>query len=152
MKEKRLVLVVLLVIVSITILSSGCKGVKNNKFTYKGESNNWSSSFYVDKKINYIRTEQGMAGKGILTLTYKGDLAELSSVKFLEYTYETLEGGATKTSRSPEPGNPFGDRNFLQETMGIDKTKPYDIETILRVTIKWDGDNGGTETILLKHQ
>lgn len=93
--------ILLLIIICIVTFGTGCTNdnIVKQDFNLKGENNNWiteykghsEGEFYKEKgKLNYKETSDG-----ILTLTYKGNLSDLASVREIGYEYVNGSGKIT---------------------------------------------------------
>ena len=74
----------------------GCSKNEEIHYEYKGESESWTAIYVVDatytvKKVDNKNKYDGKEST-ILTLTYKGDVAELSDIKHLQYSFKSIIG------------------------------------------------------------
>ncbi|RKD25867.1 hypothetical protein BEP19_02745 [Ammoniphilus oxalaticus] len=110
-------------------------------FTYTGEGELWSAVYEVNgtqvfyKEDGVLKHDSEKATK--FQLIYKGSLEDLTSIKKLEYDYLSNIGSGRGWSKEFNP--PPTDNIFTE----IDKVKGGALESkdsIIRVTVKWDGN------------
>lgn len=89
---------VIIVIVIMILIITGCsnKKVVNHNYTYKGENEFWIAEYRVNGTGTFTE-ENGMTiyksnCDKILTINYKKNLSDLSSVKHLEISCESSAG------------------------------------------------------------
>lgn len=70
-----------------------------------------------------------------LVLKYKGALKELSSMKNLEYTYETTTSSGTKTEAYKEPSS----EKVFTIRGGSENGAIIGEGEVIKVNVKWDG-------------
>ncbi|MCF6092469.1 hypothetical protein L1765_00490 [Microaerobacter geothermalis] len=102
--------------------------------TFKGEGENWKAEYQVSGYKSFFERE--------LTITYKGELSEISSVKKLEFSYDnSISSGNSEINFIMSPDK----KEFSHRSSSSGPVESYNETT--KVTIKW---NGITETIFLK--
>ena len=96
---------IILLVAIISILATGCSydiTIRNHD-TYKGENADWTGEYEISRIVTFPEKEGKKfcekEDKGILTLTYKKDLSELSDVKQLEISYKDSFGNSGGTLR-----------------------------------------------------
>ncbi len=118
-------------------------------YTYTGENELWNVEYKVNETAEFTEKENGLdvetEAKGELVITYKGELAELSSVKHMEISYEcNLE--ANKIVDDYKDG-------ISSKTFTINSVRKngalHNGNEIITVTIKMDGD---TQTLKLQNK
>lgn len=116
----------------------------NNKFhydyTFKGEGEQWKAEYSISgteilKEKDGITTQHSNEYRDEFVLTYKGDLNELSSLEFLEYSYETSTGGRSGKKEFDEPP-----KEITFKFPGIvGNGEVIEADEVIRVNIKWNG-------------
>jgi hypothetical protein len=142
----------LMLIAAAIILFIGCsnKEVTSHNYIFKGESDLWTAEYKVDGTDSWSKVEgklhyESEATK-VLTVTYKGDVSELHSVKHLEITYDTGTGGG-KLTEDHDSDAPLSQKVFTFRSGGKGQLIP-DKDEVIKVTINLDGD---VQTIELKN-
>lgn len=147
MKKISYILIALLILVA-----SGCskKEVTKNSYTYKGENEFWTAEYTThgtatfeqeDGKLD-VETESTYR----LTVTYKKDLSDLSSVKKMEISYETAHSGGSLSTEYSD------DERITTKTftlLGGGSSMPTLNDTI-KVNINMDGNVQSLELISAK--
>jgi len=111
--------------------------VINNDYKFNGESKHWEAEYI------YKGTETWGDNKGTLTysnednhefvLKYKGTLKELSSMKKLEYSYETISSGGKSTEEFTEPP-----KELIFTSKGNSRGgAKVNVDEIIKVNVKW---------------
>lgn len=126
------------------------EGTKEEKtehnYQFAGESEHWEALY------SYKATELwGENGAGQLTnsskdsyelvLKYKGSLEELSSMKNLEYTYETTSSSGTKTESYTEPPS----ENVFKTSGASENGALVGEGEVIKVNVKWDDNEESFE-------
>ena len=82
-------------IIIILLLAIGCSnndGIKHN-YTYKGENNFWTAEYKVNGTDAFTKkgskNSSESRSNATFTITYRKNLAELSSIKHMEISYES---------------------------------------------------------------
>ncbi|AFS77112.1 hypothetical protein Curi_c00300 [Gottschalkia acidurici 9a] len=132
-----------LIIVMILILT-GCSNrevIKHN-YTYRGESEYWVAEYNVDGEGIFIDKNGSMSyeshKKNILTVTYKNDLSELSSIRNLKVSYKSSVSGGS-IAHSFDNGNPPMEKTYEIKSSGSGVAIESKDETI-KVSIDIDGN------------
>lgn len=137
-------------VVIILFILTGCsnKEVVKHNYTYKGENEFWAAEY----KVNYTgtfteknnKTEYKPYSNNILTVTYKKNLSDLSSVKHLEISYETNSGGG-KLTEDFDSNNPLNQKTYKFRSGGeVIENK----NEVIKININLDGK---IQTIELKY-
>ncbi|MFE4144549.1 hypothetical protein ACFX4I_22345 [Peribacillus sp. YIM B13472] len=110
-----------------------------HNYQFTGESEHWEAVY------SYKATEiWGRIGKQtthsskdnyVLTLKYKGSLEELSSMKNLEYSYETTISSGNKREAYPDPPSEKVFKTSGSSVNGAMVGK----DEVIKVNVKWDG-------------
>lgn len=130
----------ILTVIGALIILTACsnKEIIKYEYNFSGEGENWQAEYLF--KGTEIWGEKN--GRGTYSnensdefiLKFKGNLKELSSVKKLEFTYETSAGGGGGTREFDTPP----EKIIFKNTGGSkNSAKVYEDETIL-VHVKWD--------------
>lgn len=128
---------ILPLLLTILVLVS-CSEVTHNDYKFIGESKHWEAEYI------YTGTETWGENDGVKTYTnedsyefvlkYKGSLEELSSVKKLEYSYETITSSGNSTLNFTEPPT-----KLIFKSKGSSKNGARVSEDeVIKVTVKWD--------------
>ncbi len=144
----------ILILISLTLLIfSACtnKEVIKHDYTYTGESENWVAEYKVDGKGIFTekdgRTEYECNEETRLTVTYKKDIEDLSTLKCMKISYESSAGSGSLT-QNPADGDPVSKKTFTLSGGGSGTAIENKDETI-KVTIDLDGN---IETLELKNE
>ncbi|MCM1991381.1 hypothetical protein KDK92_16730 [Oceanirhabdus seepicola] len=139
-----------ILIVIILLIVTGCsnKEVIKHNYTYKGENELWTVEYKVNGTVTFTekngKTECESNSNKILTVNYKKDLSELSSVKHLEISYESSAGGGK--SNLDFNDNPPNEKTYTLKSGGTGAIENKD--EIIKVNITIDGK---AQTIELKN-
>lgn len=102
-KLKRIISILIIMILLILTGCSSEENIKNN-YIYKGENEFWTSNYnlnYIGKPTEVYGNTYYESYESTLTLTYKKDLSELSSVKnLIIYYYFNVGGGGLNIENS----------------------------------------------------
>lgn len=129
------VLAALFVVLFLTACSD--KEVLDYEYSFTGESEHWIGEFYVqgtevrekkNKSVTYTND-----ASDIFTLKYKGSVEDLSSVKTLEYVYETNTSSGSKNMAFNESPTEVV---FTSRGRSIGAKVAED--EIIQVHVKWD--------------
>lgn len=130
-------------------LLTACSDITHNDYRFTGESEHWEAEY------SYTGTETRGEDNGIgtysnedshkFTLTYKGSLEELSSMRKLEYLYSTLSSNGKSTEEFTEPTTTKIFSSSGGSTNGAKVTK----DEVILVKVKWDDVE---ESILLDNK
>jgi hypothetical protein len=116
-----------------------------NHVVFKGESDSWTGEMTADSALLFYESD-GVLGcdsedKALLTVTYKGDVSDLASVKDMRIAYGTRnEVGSLSTSYSDE--SPLQEKTFTITTRSFNVAN-IEEDFVVTVTVTTD-DN--TET------
>lgn len=142
--------VIIAVTAIVLLMLTGCanRQVVNHNYIYKGENECWIAEYKVNGTGIFTeknhKTEYESNKNDILTVTYKKDLKELSSVKNLEISYESSAGGG-RLNLSFDDKSPY-EKTYTLKSGGRGGAIEHKDETI-KVSISLDGK---TEIIELK--
>lgn len=138
-------------IIIILLLVVGCSnnvGIKHN-YTYKGENDFWTAEYKVDgtdaftKKGSKNSTQS--RSNTTFTITYKKNLAELSSIKHMEISYESSVN-SQKITNNFNKNNKLNKKTYILKSDSKGTAIEGKDETI-KATINLDGK---IQTIELK--
>jgi hypothetical protein len=140
---------ILIVIILLSIAGCSNKEVTKHNYIYKGENELWTAEYRVDGTNTFSekngKTEYKSNSNNTLTVIYKKDLSELSSVKHLAISYESIAGGGE--SNLDFNDNPPNKKTYTlksNSTGGAIENK----DEIIKVNISIDGK---AQTIELKN-
>ena len=132
------------------IFENGNDDYTENHYVFKGESEMWTGEMMVDSSMQFYEME-GILGcdtneRERLTVTYKGDVADLAVVKHLEIDYDApLGGGSIQESYDPE--YPLQEKTFTLSGGGSGVSLIQE-DAVITVTVTIDGK---TETFVMKN-
>ncbi len=139
------------IIISILLLTTiGCSNreVIRHHYVYTGENENWTAEYKVDGTGTFTKKDDKLEYKSNsekkLTVTYKKDLSELSTVNHLEISYKSSAGAGKLTFDSE--GDQINQKSFILSGASSGGAIEDSEETII-TTITLDGK---TEIIELK--
>lgn len=141
-----------IMIVIMLLILTGCsnKEVIKHNYTYKGENEFWTVEYKVNgtgiftEKNN--KTEYESNSNNTLTVTYRKNLSDLSSVKHLEISYESSAGGG-KLADDFDKDHPLNQKTYTLKSSAIGGAIEGKNE-IIKVNINLDGK---IQTIELKN-
>ena len=138
--------VIPIVLLSLLLITAGCNAdAVSYDYTYSGQSEHWTGEYHLKGSYRFTQgsddTHFDSGSDGLLTVSYKGDIAELSSVKNYTIAYECISGGGKMT----EEGAP--DKRVFTFTKRNDGGVVDGTETIT-VSVTLDGQ---TETFKLQN-
>lgn len=123
---------------------SGCtnKEVTKHDYTYKGENEFWSAEYKVNGTVTFIEKDgkvnyESNANRTLI-VTYKKELAELSSVKHLEISYDRGGVGGALSMDFSEQSQPT-EKTYVLNSSGTGSEFLYEKE-IVKVNISIDGE------------
>ncbi|MCA1035836.1 hypothetical protein LCL90_14450 [Bacillus infantis] len=129
---------ILLLFFSLMFLAACSKEVNTYDYRFGGESDHWEAE-YVFKGTEEWGEKNGRRtysneNSDEFFLEYKGHLEELSSLKNLEYTYETSagSGGGTREFDAPPTEKVF------KSGVSSENTGTVNEDDIIKVYVKWD--------------
>ncbi|MFJ7512544.1 hypothetical protein ACIQW7_24305 [Peribacillus simplex] len=109
-----------------------------HNYQFIGESENWEAVYsYKATEIwgeNGKQTTHSSKDNYVLTLKFKGSLEELSSMKNLEYSYETTISSGNKREAYPEPPSEKVFKTSGSSVNGAMVGK----DEVIKVNVKWD--------------
>ncbi|MFS0688773.1 hypothetical protein AB1K89_05985 [Sporosarcina sp. 179-K 8C2 HS] len=124
-------------LIAITLLIA-CSETTYNDYKFSGESEHWEAEY------SYKGTEKWGEKNGQRTysnedsyqfvLKYKGSIEELSSLKKLEYSYETNRGHGKTTEEYTDPPST---RTFSSSGSSKGGAK-IRVDEVIKVNVKWD--------------
>jgi hypothetical protein len=141
---KRAMSIVFLLIISVgCALLIGTDAYAGERFPYHysfcGENDRWKAEYTVEGEGVFTRIKGTLHYNNrvdnLFTLTYKGDLSELASVRRFGSSYETSTGGG---SESMELESALTEKVFRHHSSSINGAVAIP-EDIIRVTVTMDG-------------
>ncbi|MGG4263735.1 hypothetical protein [Peribacillus simplex] len=142
MKKIFTIFCVMMVLTACGVTSS--KEIKSDSknehdYQFTGESKHWEAVYsYNGSEIGGEKDKQktySSKDNYVLSLEYKGSLKELSSMKDIEYTYETATESGSKKEKYTEPPN---DKKFTISG-GSENGALVGAGEVIKVNVKWDG-------------
>lgn len=141
-----------LLIIMVILIITGCSNrevIKHN-YTYKGENEFWTAEYKVDGTGTFTekdnKTSYESKSSEVLTVTYKRDLSELSSVKHLEISYKS-------SAQAGKITEDYDDGSSLKKTYTINSSSTNGAienkDEVIKVTINLDGN---IQTFELKNE
>ncbi|WP_112180559.1 MULTISPECIES: hypothetical protein [Paraliobacillus] len=111
----------------------------NYAYTFVGESENWRAAYTVNGKEVWDK-ENGVVtyahdDSDQFVLSFIGDKSIYASIKQLNYSYETSNGGGGGTTYSNELGSPKKAATNRGSSRGGAKIQE---DEVIQVTVKWD--------------
>ncbi|WP_440970191.1 hypothetical protein ACSS6N_22675 [Peribacillus frigoritolerans] len=110
-----------------------------HNYQFTGESEHWEAVYYYEGTELWgeknEQTTHSSKDSYELVLKYKGALKELSSMKNLEYTYETTTSSGTKTEAYKEPPS----EKVFTIRGGSENGALIGEGEVIKVNVKWDG-------------
>ena len=121
-----------------------------NHFVFKGESELWTGEMKVDSTLQFYEKD-GVLGcdtneKHKLTVTYKGDVSDLASVKQLKIDFDA--GPSSGSLEEEHVDDPITQKTFVMQGGGSGSAQIQKDE-IITVTVTIDGK---TESFEMKNQ
>lgn len=121
----------------------GCSNreiIKHN-YTYKGENEFWTAEYRVNGTDTFTEKDNKTSHQSkcnkVLTVIYKKDLSELSSVKHIEISYRSSAGGGKITADYDDDSSP--EKTYTMNsgsTNGAIENK----DEVIKVIINLDGN------------
>ncbi len=157
MKKLIALLLLFLILFSSACAADGTQSTVNgnddyieNHFVFKGESESWSGEMKVDSTLQFYEKD-GVLGcdtneKHKLTVTYKGDVSDLSSVKQLKIDFDA--GPSSGSLEEEHVDDPITQKTFVMQGGGSG-TALIQKDKIVTVTVTIDGK---TESFEMKNQ
>jgi hypothetical protein len=151
--EYKLRKTVSILIAIVLLILTGCSNreVINHNYTYKGENEFWTVEYKVTGTGIFTgkgnKTEYEANSNQTLTVSYRKNLLDLSSVKHLEISYKSSSGGG-KLIEDFDENHPLNQKTYTFKTF----TRGGAIENkneIIKVNINLDGN---VQTIELKNE
>ena len=141
----------------LTITGCSNKQVGNINYTFKGENESWAAEYQVkgtltsSKLFGQINVDSDLAKT--LIVTYKKDISQLSSVKYLEISYEVEDDREENALKGKTLIENYNNDSHAQKTYTLNShTTGSRIEVgndIIKVTINIDNQ---IQTIKLKNE
>lgn len=121
-----------------------------NNYTFQGENDRWEAEFIYKETVTLNdkddNTDVTTKDNELLTVTYKGELTDLSNVKHLEIAYESdIDSG--RLVKDYDEGESISTKTFTIPSSGSG-SPIIDENAVIKVTINLDGEE---ETIELKN-
>lgn len=146
----RKIISFLMIIIMLMITGCSNREVINHNYTYKGENEFWDAEYNVNAIGTFTekdnKTSYESESSKVLTVTYKRDLSELSSVEHLEISYKSSVQAGSITED-------YDNESPLEKTYAIKSSSTNGAienkDEVIKVTINIDGN---VQTIDLKNQ
>lgn len=137
-------------IILFTVTGCSNKEMVKHDYTYKGENEFWTAEYKVKGESGFVKKGDNKLHKSdsrsILTVTYKKDLSELSSIKHFKISYKSSTGETGRSYQS-DKNNPLNKKTYTIENTSKD-TVIESKDEIIKVSIDIDGK---VQTIELKN-
>ena len=122
------------------VILTACSSEKNHyDYTFNGESENWKAQYSFNGTEVWGtkdgRTTYSNDNNDEFVLTYKRSLTDFSSVKSLEYSYETSAGGGSGTRQFDGPPTEVTFKNMGRAGNGAKISE----DEVIQVNVKWNG-------------
>ncbi|WP_260320108.1 hypothetical protein [Peribacillus simplex] len=147
-KKMTAVLVIMMALTACSIFTDkGTESETKTKIDYQftGESEHWEAVYsYKATEIWGKKGRQATHSSKdnyVLTLKYKGSLEELSSMKHLEYSYETSSSKGSKREDYPAPPSEKVFTTSGSSVNGAMKNK----DEMIKIHVKWDDNDESFE-------
>lgn len=141
----RKIVVILIVIMLFSIVGCSNKKIYTYDYNYRGENEFWAGEYKVSGNAIFTEKDNKTSYEGngseIFTVTYKGDISELASVRHLEIYSED-----TKLVYDLDSDESLRQKTFILKSRSTDGVEPKK-ETV-EVNINIDGK---IQTIELKN-
>lgn len=117
----KILYIILTAIMLVSI--SGCtkKDVTVYNYYYEGENELWSARFEYNGVVSFAETDgkldHEIDSNETLSVTYKEDMSELSSVKSFSLGYQAASGGGSYTGEFDEE-RPLTEKDFTLKSSG----------------------------------
>lgn len=127
----------ILLLFSILLLAA-CSGTTHNNYLFSGDSEYWEAEYTYNGKEKLVEKDGQKTYSNEhdfrFILKYKGSLEELSSLKKIEYSYETNSGHGSGTEEFAEPPT-----SGIFALSGSSKggAKVHE-DAVIKVNVKWD--------------
>jgi hypothetical protein len=129
---------ILTVFITMMVLTACSREENHYVYTFSGEGEYWEAEYSMNGTEIWGekqgRTTYSNENSDKFVITYKGSLNELSSVKYLEYTYETSTGGGSSTREFDEPPTEVTFKNMGRAVNGAKVSE----DEVIQVNVKWD--------------
>jgi len=137
---KKIVSILILVMI-VVISGRSNREVSEHHYIYRGEKNLWNAEYKVDATVTFFKID-GVLNvetykERILTVTYKGDISDLSKVKHLIISYNSSAGGG---SLDEEFDSKPPTENIYTLKSSSTGTAIENEEETIQVTINIDGE------------
>lgn len=143
----RKIAIILITIMLFMVAGCSNKNVIKHNYTYKGENEFWTAQYKVNSTDTFTKKDDKLHYEGnsndILTVTYKKNISDLSSVKHLEISYKSSAGYGSIGQNSPRK------KTYTMTSSSTTGGATENKDEIIKVTINLDGK---IQTIELKNE
>lgn len=147
--KKRGTLICTLMLIIIFLAGCSKKDVTNYNYLFQGENKHWKAVYKTDGTVICIEKKGTLDvksnAKNRLTVTYKGKLKDLNTVKHFELSYKINSGGGRLVGNYPE-GKGIRSKTFTFDSESILLNK----DQIFKVTVILDGKKETIKLINIK--
>ena len=117
-----------------------------HNYQFIGDGEHWEAEYSYEateiwKENDRKQTAHSSKDRYTLVLKYKGSLEELSSMKNLEYTYETTTSSGTQTEQYTEPPR----EKVFRSGGGSENGAIIGEGEVVKVNVKWDDNEESFE-------
>lgn len=148
MKKIRLI-ISCLVSGMLFLMACSNKDVTEYDYTYRGGNELWKAEYTVDCTVTFTEKDGKLDGESkseeLLTVTYQGELSDLTSVRHFELSYETANSSSKSISDYGD-GEGITSKTFTLSSGGRNSALPIEND-IIKVTIDTDGETQTFELI-----
>jgi hypothetical protein len=129
----------ILTILFTIIVLTACSSEENHyDYIFNGEGEYWKAEYSFSGTENWVekdgKTTYSNENDEEFVLTYKASLKEISSMKTLEYSYETSAGGGSGTREFDEPPTEVTFKIMGSSGNGAKVSE----DEVVQVNVKWD--------------
>lgn len=140
LKKIRLIISCLL-LGMLFLMACSNKDVTEYDYTYRGGNELWKAEYHVDCIVTFTEKDGKLDGESnseeLLTVTYQGELSDLTSVRHFELSYETANS-SSKNITDYGDGEGITSKTFKLNSGGRNCALPLE-DDIIKVTVNTDG-------------
>lgn len=150
MRKLKKIISFMIILTMLVITGCSNKEVIKHDYTYKGENESWTAEYKVNGETTFIEknnvTKCDNEANKVLTVTYKNDISELSSVKNIEISYKSSASAGNISSN-------YDDEDSVKKTYTMQSSSKNGAiekqDEVIEVTINIDGN---IEVLELKNE
>lgn len=138
---KKIIFAVIIILMFALAGASNHDIIQHN-YTFTGENDSWKAEYAADETEMFTESNNMLHYQNkmndVLTVAYKNDISNLSSIKYLKITYETGAGSAGSLTENYDSGG--GPRQIYKFKFAEKGGMPIKENAIITVTINLDGN------------